>query len=157
MDPVQTASLPARPAALPEWEDLLVRFEIMPRALRVTLEEAGRDPVGAAGILRRMVVSETLFSHWIERASPGGAVTEDRPSDSARSGDLPALADRFASLRSRNFAMLQRRGIDVWEWAAPLEGAGLVTAHQMVASLVLDDAAALRALREGARLGAAAC
>lgn len=157
MDPVQTASLPARPAALPEWEDLLVRFEIMPRALRVTLEEAGRDRVRAAGILRRMVGSEALFSGWIERASPGGAAMEERPVEPARTGDAPALADRFASLRARNFAMLQRRGIDVWEWTAPLEGAGPVTAHQMVASLVLDDAAALRALREGARLGAPAC
>lgn len=166
MDPQQTALLPARPDSLPGWEDLLVRFEIMPRALRVTLEEAGRDPSTAAKILRRILESEALFSAWIEAASPGGSPPDGpgdpreelpRPPGAGGTSDPRALADRFGSLRSRNFAMLQRRGVDVWEWTAALDGAGPVTAYQMVSALVREDAAALRELREGLRLGAAAC
>ena len=58
---------------------------------------------------------------------------------------------------------------DLGEWLAeavhrvcegagvPLDDAGAVTAYQVVTGLVAGDAAALRELREGTRLGAAAC
>lgn len=156
MDPRTIAALPARPDEIPEWEDLLVRFEILPRVLRVTLEEAARTRSDSAGILRRMLETESAAAAWIDAASPGGAGGGDwrgAPADD----DPQALADRIGSLRARNFAMLQRRGIDVWEWTAPLGQAGPVTAYQVVAALVRDDAAALEAIRNGSRLGAAAC
>lgn len=152
----QAASLPARPAGLPEWEDLLVRYEIMARALRVTLEEVDRQPGAAAETLRRMVRREAEFSGWLARAR-GDAEPGPTGPGAEEQTDPAALADRFASLRARNFAMLQRRGVDVWEWSGPLAGAGTVTAHQLVSALVGSDAVALAELRRGLRLGVAAC
>ena len=46
--------LPARPESVADWEDLLVRFEIMPRVVRVTLEDGG-DERQAQGVLLRMI------------------------------------------------------------------------------------------------------
>lgn len=156
MDARHVATLPARPDGLPEWEDLLVRYEIMARALRVTLEEVERQPAAAAETLRRIVRDEAEFADWLLRARGNGE--RDRPpAIPADEADPIALADRFTSLRARNFAMLQRRGVDVWEWSGPLDGAGTVTAHQLVSALVGSDAAALAELRHGLRLGAAAC
>lgn len=153
------AALTPRPEGLPEWEDLLVRFEIMGRALRVTLEEAGQEPARAAAILRGMVRDEAEFAGWLQRARGYDAETD--AAAAANQNGAPAnpraLADRFTSLRARNFAMLQRRGVDVWEWSGPLGEGEVVTAYQMVTARVRGDAAALEALREGLRLGAAAC
>lgn len=145
------AGLPPHPPSVAEWEDLLLRMEIMPRVVRVTLEEV---PSGAVVLatLREMVERDALLGGWLHRAS--GLPDEAPPA--AASGDARALAERFASLRARNFAMLQRRGLEVWEWVAEHQGAP-VTAYQMVTALVRSDAAALEALREGRRLGQGAC
>ena len=42
MTPDDLLKLPARPESEVEWEDLLVRLELMPKALRVELEHPGR-------------------------------------------------------------------------------------------------------------------
>lgn len=158
MDRSRIADLPRLPAEIPEWEDLLVRFEIMARALRVTMEEARLSAAAAAPILRRILREEAELAAWLHRATTGEEPHEASPAHQNAAGDDPRrLADRFASLRARNFAMLQRRGIDVWEWSAPLGDAGPVTAYQMVTGLVQADAEALRDLRDGIRVGAATC
>ena len=158
MDAARIAALPPRPADLPEWEDLLVRFEIMARALRVTLEEADGGGAAAAGVLRRIVREDAELASWLHGASTGEVARgASEPPLPPEPDDPRGLADRFASLRARNFAMLQRRGIEVWEWTAPFGEAGPVTAHQMVTGRVAADAEALRELREGIRPGAAAC
>lgn len=149
------AAVAARPDGLPEWEDLLVRFEVMGRALRVTLEEARHEQDASAAVLRRIIRDETEVADWLCRARGHGDTP--LPAPVARSDDPRDLADIFTSLRARNFAMLQRRGVDVWDWAGPIAGAGVVTAHQLVAALVGSDAAALAELRQGLRLGAAGC
>lgn len=152
-----TPSTSGSPTAdsLPAWEDLLVRFEIMPRVLRVTLEEAGGGGGAAAEILRRLIAREDELSVWIREASAaGGEAVRAAPTPA---GDVRELADRFASLRARNFAMLQRRGVEVWAWSAPLATGAQTTALQMVGDWVGSDAEALRALRGGVQLGVAAC
>jgi hypothetical protein len=141
--------------SLPAWEDLLVRFEIMPRVLRVTLEEAGGTDGAAAEILRRLIASEDELSAWIREASAAGGDPVHPAPGSA--GDLRELADRFASLRARNFAMLQRRGVDVWDWTAPLAAGERMTALRVLGDQVRSDAEALRALRGGVQLGVAGC
>lgn len=155
MDPGRIASLPARPGAIPEWEDLLVRFEIMPRALRVAMEELNGSQTDAAPILGRLLDAEILFAGWLGRAAygeePAGRVS------ASAGGDPAALADRFSAARARSFAMLQRRGVEVWEWTAPIEAAGPVTAYQMVSALVRADAEALADLRAIRHPGAATC
>jgi hypothetical protein len=161
MDARHVGSLPARPPSVAEWEELLLRMEIMPRALRITLEETGRDPDAAAELLRGVVEREVRVSAWLTAASePAGGEPGPGPEvgdTGAQTRDPRWLAERFASLRARNFAMLQRRGLNVWDWVAPLEDDGTVTAHQVVTALVQLDTAALGTLRGGASLGSGAC
>ena len=159
MDARWIVSLPAAPPSVVEWEDLLVRMEVMTRALAVTLEEAPADRAGAAELLRGLVDREAGVGEWLQAAAEarGGPVPTPGPVGSdAQREDPEWLAGRFVSLRARNFAMLQRRGLEVWEWVAEHQGAP-VTAYQMVTALVRSDAAALEALREGRRLGQGAC
>ena len=52
-------------------------------------------------------------------------------------------------MRARNFAMVQRRGVDVWEWAGELDGVR-VTVYQLLSWLMRRDAEALAALRSPA-------
>lgn len=132
--------LPAAPDHIADWEDLLVRFEIMPRALRVALEDA---PVGAAlELLAPLAEREEVANRWLGRLSGGG----ERPAVPPVQG-VEGLYERFVSLRSRSFAMMQRRGLEVWAWTGPLDGHGEVTAYQLLTHLVVEDARTLAALR----------
>jgi hypothetical protein len=80
----------------------------------------------------------------LDRAGAPAAVEE---------GPLSAadIARRFASLRARTFAMVQRRGLEVWEWSAPLDGSQPVTVHQLLQWLVYCDGRLLAELREASR------
>ena len=150
MAPEELALLPARPPAVAEWEDLLVRLEIMPRALRATLED-GRVGQGESGMLRALLERELRVGRWLERAAFGDAGSAPlQPPDAA---DARWLEDRFAAARARNFAMVQRRGVDVWAWTGELDGTG-VTVYQLLSGLMRADAAALAALRVPAGVGA---
>jgi hypothetical protein len=148
----------ARPASEMEWEDLLVRYEIAPRALRIALSDGeprvdGRVLVG--DLLRAAVFKET----WT--AALFAAMREGRPVSIAPRveilrDDVDELLSRFAGLRARNFAEVQRRGIDVWGWETEAPGEGTVTAHQLIQSAVALDAETLAGVRRA--LGeAAAC
>ncbi len=136
---------PAVPPSEVEWEDLLLRIEIAPRALRVGVEDAGTGE-DALAPLRRAVLEEALLQAMLE------AMAEQREAPcqggvEALEDDAPALARRFAALRARTFAMVQRRGLGVWEWrlaGGPWEGA---TSYQLLQEAAARDGRLLAAVR----------
>ncbi|HEV7588679.1 MAG TPA: hypothetical protein VGO40_11250 [Longimicrobium sp.] len=146
------------PASEVEWEELLVRYELGPRALRAALDDAEED--GAArervgDLLRAMVVNELQVAAAFEamrNGRPAGGETRiEMISDDPR-----AAYERYAALRGRNFAAVQRRGLEVWGWRAESPWKGMVTAHQLILASTALDAETLAGVREGLR-GAGAC
>lgn len=165
MGPERLGDRALRPESEFEWEDLLVRLELMPRALRVTMGEVGANRE-ADLLLHALLKKELVVARFLEaaadRAAPAGAghrFQDPAPpptSPAAASQDLAYQADtldHFTSLRARSFAMMQRRGIDVWAWSGPLEDGSVATVYQVLADLVrsdVDTLAALRRTRAGA-------
>ncbi len=150
---------PPHPAHVADWEDLLVRLEIAPRALRVTLEDAPADDPEVRGIVARAAAEERVFQRMMEAMQAGGPLPDAAPAGAAESGeDARSLAEAFTSLRMRTFAMAQRRGVDVWAWhSADAEGRTL-TVYQLFTRMVKRDARLLADLRERIRApGGAAC
>lgn len=146
---------PPRPPSEVEWEDLLLRLEIAPRALALAVEDAGGRGASLLPDLKTAVLSDEWLGHAIE------ALSEGRPL--ARGGDfllqLPNEHDlgkrylvAFASRRARNFAMLQRRGIGVWDWRAEVDGEP-VTMYQLVCAVVDADGERLARVRQAGREG----
>ena len=146
MDPLELAALPARPESEFEWEDLLVRLELMPRALKVQMENAGAAT--DAHSLAEHVRLEAFVNDRLERAATGEAAAAPAP-DSVRPevGDPAEEVDRFVRLRSRNFAMLQRRGINVWDWSVEVDGSTRATVFQLLTLLARRDVELLGRLR----------
>ncbi|HEU0052895.1 MAG TPA: hypothetical protein VFQ39_06945 [Longimicrobium sp.] len=137
---------PERPPSEAEWEDLLVRYEIAPRAVRIAVEDTPAAPLPDA--LRTLLAAEA----W--SAAVLGALREGRPLPGETGddfADLPARAgaDRFASLRAKNFASLQRRGIDVWGWGAEDDDGVRVTPYRLLNAAVALDGWTLAELRRG--------
>ena len=147
------------PAHVADWEDLLVRLEIAPRALRVTLEDAPAGDPEVRGIVARAAARERVFQCSMEAMQAGAPLPAAAPEGAEEGGgDARTLAEAFTSLRMRTFAMAQRRGVDVWAWqAADAEGRTL-TVYQLFNRMVREDARLLAALRERIRAGGgAAC
>ncbi len=152
--PVDPRTLPARPPSEVEWEDLLVRVEIAPRALRVAVEDAPGDHPAVIGVLRRGVEGEMALQATLE------AIVEGREAGEAPGGeglpdDAEALLSEYIRLRMRSFVMVQRRGLNVWDWTVrggPYDGA---TAYQLFLAAAQMDGHLLAALRAAARAGAA--
>jgi hypothetical protein len=145
------AALPPRPPSEVEWEELLMRVELMTRAFRNVMEDL--DLQGVSRELGEMVAREEAVARWLESRALG---------EETKAADSPPLApellaDRFVSLRARNFAMVQRRGLEVWEWSGGFAGGEVVTAYQLLRWLVGQDVAALAALRSPGRGEARAC
>jgi hypothetical protein len=148
--------LPARPDHVAEWEDLLVRLELMPRAVRVALDERDIDPSRVHSVLDELLKRES----WVGKALEAAALTAaglplNAPDDPGR-GDVeyPQVVfrqedalERFVRLRNRNFAMVQRRGITVWDWEAPVGAEGRATVYQLLSVLARGDVRALAILR----------
>lgn len=145
----------ARPPSEVEWEDLLVRYEIGPRAFRVALEDAddlaGDARTRVCDLLRALVMNEMLVAGAFELMRTGA-----RPTDEVRAvtlADEPrAIHQRYEQLRGRNFAAVQRRGLEVWDWHADIHPHGEVSAYQLIqASAALDGEtlAAVRAAMKG--------
>lgn len=155
------AAYPAEPADIAEWEDLLVRFEIMPRALRNTLERVSLEDAARAALLRLLAREEWAVETFgaLREASAASAPPSEAEEPLDPGGDLEDLAVRIAQRRAKNFAQVQRRGLEVWGWSAPLGEHGGVTTFQLLRWLVAGDVAALAALRAAARAdsGAGAC
>jgi hypothetical protein len=152
------ATLPARPPSEVEWEDLLLRVELMTRALRNAAEELA--PGAGAAELERMLEREARVGEWLEghampRSAAGGTERAATSSGATTWGDVSSV-DRLVSLRSRNFAMVQRRGLGVWEWRAAFDGVE-VTSYQLLGWLVREDVQSLARLRAAGRGEAAAC
>ena len=151
----ETAGLPPRPESVAEWEDLLVRLEIVPRVVRNTVDESAAGE-GALRLLRIATEREAAVGRWLEAAS--GVDEPGRPPFDPGSGADPGdLALRFASLRARTFAMVQRRGLEVWEWSAPVGGGGSATVHRVLLWLSARDAELLSGLRAAALAARVAC
>ena len=151
MSMTEVGALPQRPDSEVEWEDLLLRLEIVPRVARNEVDEV-RDLASAAALLGEAIDREQRVARWLEQAA--GLASSDQGTAQAEAGeswDPVALVHRFASLRARTFAMVQRRGLEVWEWRAPLEdGGGAPSAHQLLLWLAHRDGELLAALRQAA-------
>ncbi len=150
-------SYPPRPESEFEWEDLLVRIEVMPRALGVAIEEVGdMDPTMEA-ILAELVNREEIAQGLLEGAA---AAAEGWDAPLSEASQVVILQEdnlaRFVRLRVRNFAMVQRRGINVWDWAARLGDGRRATVYQLFGYLAAGDVETLAALR-GAANGTGAC
>lgn len=155
MNPADWVRFPARPPGIAEWEEALLRMDIAARALRIPLDGGAGASAAAAGLLRERVRAERETGALLLAMADGH--------ETARPADAPAPAadgERtvvdwlrdFERLRSRNFAMLQRRGLEVWEWhVRPGGGDGpRVSAYQLVLGVLAEDAALLQALRAAA-------
>ncbi|HEU0014973.1 MAG TPA: hypothetical protein VFQ45_14895 [Longimicrobium sp.] len=145
-------TLPARPPSEVEWEDLLVRVEIAPRALRVAVEDAPPAHPGLSHVLGMAVMAETVLQRMLEAMVDGRALPADFAVGSeGMPGDAAALVAEYARLRFRSFVMVQRRGLDVWDWrvrGGPYEGA---TAYQLFQAAAQTDGVLLAAVRGAAR------
>jgi len=147
---------PAVPPSEVEWEELLVRYEIAPRALRAALDDGEAAAAERVGdLLRALVVNELLVSVLFSAMRDGRAVGTE-PRIEMMSAEPRAAYERFAALRGRNFAAVQRRGLEVWDWRAEAPGIGPVTAHQLILASTALDAETLAGVREALR-GAGAC
>lgn len=145
-------TLPARPPSEVEWEDLLVRLEIMPRALRVAVEDAPADAPALARALRGGVAAEAALRGMLEAMVDGRELPADFAADTGdAAGDPRDLLAEYARLRTRNFVMVQRRGLNVWDWTVrggPYDGA---TAYQLFQAAARSDGEILAAVRAAAR------
>lgn len=144
-------TLPARPPSEVEWEDLLVRVEIAPRALRVAVEDA---PAGDPAVLHALgvgVTGEMALQRMLEAMVDGRELPAEFGSGAEAMGDAQALVAEYQRLRFRSFVMVQRRGLNVWDWTVrggPYDGA---TAYQLFSAAAQTDGALLAAVRGAAR------
>jgi hypothetical protein len=146
MDP---RAYPERPPSEVEWEELLVRLEIAPRALRIAVEEAPAGHPAVREALTAGLVGEVLVQSAIE-AMAAGREPETGLGVEAGGSDAELLS-RFAGLRARTFAMVQRRGLNVWEWTAPGTLWPGATAYQVLLAAMHTDAMLLDAVRGAGR------
>jgi hypothetical protein len=153
------ANFRARPLEVGEWEDLLLRFELGPRAIRIALDDHSGAPETLLACCARLVSAELRCSRALEAMQKGGTVPPgpDAPAEPGSAGAmLKRLVEIYAAARARNFAALQRRGLEVWDWTAPLEEGGEVTAAQLVRYGLQVDGDVLGEVRSAGR-GVAAC
>ncbi len=150
-------AFPPRPADLAEWEELLVRFELGPRALRLALDDIARPSASLLDPLNRLVATELWTSRALTAMRIGETIPEKVGLSHADPANVPvALRKRlqeYTALRDDNFGARQRRGIQVWEWSAELESGGTVTAYQVVRRALQVDGEVLRAVRAVRREG----
>lgn len=145
---------PARPPSEVEWEELLVRLEITPRALRLAVEDAGGDSALVRGVLRDVIGKEIWWGELLQALREGRPVQMNRAtaSSAGREPGASELVDGFAELRERNFAQVQRRGLGVWEWSSPVDERGdTLTAYQVLQWMAHGDGETLAAVRAAGR------
>ncbi|HEU0302682.1 MAG TPA: hypothetical protein VFR37_24690 [Longimicrobium sp.] len=146
---IDPRTLPARPPSEVEWEELLVRLEIAPRALRIAVDEAPGGHPAVRDALMAGLAAELLAQSAIEAMAAGGAPESGLGVDAA--GSDAELLSRLAALRARTFAMVQRRGLNVWEWTTPGGVWPGATAYQVLLAAIHLDAALLDAVRRAGR------
>lgn len=145
------ARFPERPPSEVEWEELLVRYEITPRALRLAVEDASGAADGIAAPLGRLLAWERWTAETLEALREGREVTPpgDASSSDAPSGDPMRRVEEIAERRGRSFAAVQRRGIDVWAWSGALPDGTRLTPFRLLSAAVAMDGAVLAELRGG--------
>jgi hypothetical protein len=150
--PDDLARFAPRPASEVEWEDLLIRLEIVPRVVRHEMEGADPAEPGLVALLGEVVRREARVGAWLETlaAAAAGAGAPAAPREE-RESDAEWLSHRFASLRARTFVMVQRRGLEVWGWAGEVEPGRTATVHQLLSWLAEQDGRALFDLRRATR------
>lgn len=143
---------PERPPSEVEWEELLVRYEITPRALRLAVEDASPGAAGRiAAPLGRLLAWERWTAGALEALREGRSVT---PPETASSPDDPSAdpmrtVEEISALRGRSFAAVQRRGIDVWNWSGALPDGTTLTPFRLLSAAVAMDGAVLADVRRG--------
>lgn len=158
------AGIPELPPAVAEWEELLLRLELGPRAVRNLLEELPSDRWQVKG-----AEGWSLHDHVAHLAAREAALTERLPMlhesaelvpwDAERTSSLDGYnetdalrhLDHFSTYRARNFGFVQRRGLEVWYWAARHPEHGRVTAYQFLSGVVRHDTRHLARMRDLAR------
>lgn len=145
------AGYPARPPSEAEWEDLLVRYEIAPRALRLAVADA--EPRLEVLVPLGLLLSAERWAAGVLAAMRDGREVEGGGAgiEGAGLAGVDGLVREYADLRARNFAAVQRRGLEVWEWSAPVPGGRAVTAYQLLNAAVAMDGEMLAVVRAGFR------
>jgi hypothetical protein len=137
---------PARPPSEVEWEELLARLDLAPRAFQLAAEDAAGNP-RVAPVLASALALESWFAAALKELQAGGTIPLDFGA-AGGAGTVREALDGFSALRARNFAALQRRGISVWDWsAATREEGGRVTTYQAASAVVEMDGRHLAVLR----------
>ncbi len=137
---------PERPPSEVEWEELLARLDLAPRAFQLAAEDAAGNP-RVAPVLASALALEGWFAMALKELQAGGTIPLDFGSTPA-AGTVREALEGFSALRARNFAALQRRGISVWDWsAATKEEGGRVTTYQAASAVVEMDGRHLAVLR----------
>ena len=155
-------ALDARPADIAEWEDLLVRLEIGPLALRSTLETVPAEDPAVRQQLAAMLATEAWAVDAIaalrgQRPVEARPATADAAASTTEALDRDTLSHRYAALRRKNFAQVQRRGLEVWEWRSAWDEGGEITAFGLLSLLVAEDVRSLAAIRSRGHAGGASC
>jgi hypothetical protein len=160
------AGFPAAPPGIAEWEDLLVRLELGPRAVRIALETipssawiASVDPQrwNIAMHIAHLARREAEVGEWLAclrdgRPLPPWAVwPHEGIAMDVETGAIARDLQLFAERRARNFAVVQRRGLEVWDWRASHAENGELSVYQLLSALVRHDARHLARLRAALR------
>lgn len=148
------ANVPLEPPSIAEWEELLVRIEIAPRAVRATLHDAAPDDPEVRAELSRMVRGEIRWGHLLDALRQGAVIQTELtsvPDERHDCDTTDVLVRAFAELRSRNSAQAQRRGLDVWAWRSPTDRGDTLSAFRVLSVMARYDARHLAALREAAQ------
>src|SRR5680860_1092677 len=94
------SGFPPRPPHVADWEELLLRYELTPRAIGNTLETSSGDGNDASPIARhlgRIVAAERAAIDWFTALRTGDEIEADwQPAP--ESGDADALLEQFLSL-----------------------------------------------------------
>lgn len=138
---------PAVPDSEVEWEDLLYRLELMLKGLPIALEDAG-DGDRAGAVLDELVRREAEAAAFLRNACLDEPVEGAFVIDPARADSLERRTAEFLRLRARVFAIVQRRGIEVWSWKGELASGRRETIYRVLRYLQQADTRALAALRE---------
>ncbi|MQA90656.1 MAG: hypothetical protein GEU90_10535 [Gemmatimonas sp.] len=154
MNPDSVLCYSPRPESEVEWEDLLVRLEVMPRALSLLLED--RDSTGgqSTDLLESLLEAELFTCFFLAQAASLPVTPVGDPANRSPATDS---VDRFVRLRARNFAIVQRRGIDVWLWKAEVGDGVSATVYQVLRALAERDSTVLAGVRGLTDTGAGGC
>src|SRR5690349_18228199 len=146
------------PPHVAEWEELLLRVEIAPRALRVAVEDAPAESPAVREALSRALLLDHACVDALDAMAAGGGVPAIVAPDaefalSAPGGGRGAeeLAADLAAVRARLFARVQRRGLEVWRWEGALPDGRRLTAWQLLLGVMRRDGATLDTVRGAAR------